>query len=257
MSSKRKADHQTPGEPEKRIKESGFLHGFSLYLHPAALSKARKSIFQNQIKKHGGNLIDSLNEELECTEIVVLIEDQMIEKSKLENIVKMTRDSSLKDNQLTFIGFSWLSASLKDNELKSFKSYELTEAKTKPVVNLSTHTDTQADRLTEAKTKRVVNLAQPDHVTSSYIEKNKHKFACANASTTEMKNENPNKFITDELEKLAAAYKSTNDQWRAFGYQVRDDVRKNTLASSPFTKLSFTESDLSDQEIRKANHESR
>ena len=62
---------------------------------------------------------------------------------------------------------------------------------------------------------------------SSYIDRNKHKFVCAQSSDNPTAT-NLNKALTDELEKLANAYKSTKDTWRAFGYQK---VRKSRLAS--------------------------
>ena len=57
------------------------------------------------------------------------------------------------------------------------------------------------------------------------------KFICAHPSQgrnieseegstgSDTKLTNHNKIITDELEKLAQAYKNSNDTWRAFGYQ--------------------------------------
>ena len=45
------------------------------------------------------------------------------------------------------------------------------------------------------------------------------RFACAHSSENPRNVLNLNMTITDELSKLAAAYKNSNDQWRCFGYE--------------------------------------
>ncbi len=45
------------------------------------------------------------------------------------------------------------------------------------------------------------------------------KFVCAQASGKSESDTNPNRHLTDELQKLAKAYKSTNDKWRAYAYE--------------------------------------
>ena len=44
-------------------------------------------------------------------------------------------------------------------------------------------------------------------------------FACAHSSVGTQKALNVNSSITEELSKLATAYKNSNDQWRCFGYE--------------------------------------
>ena len=45
------------------------------------------------------------------------------------------------------------------------------------------------------------------------------RFACAHSSEDPQNVLNLNLTITEELSKLAAAYKNSNDQWRCFGYE--------------------------------------
>ena len=55
------------------------------------------------------------------------------------------------------------------------------------------------------------------------VEKNNQNiqkgFTCAHSSEDPQKPLNLNMSITEELSKLAAAYKNSNDQWRCFGYE--------------------------------------
>ena len=136
----------------------------------------------------------------------------------------------VKDGE--FIGMSWLSKCLEEEAWIPYESYKISGSKTmnKPVGSAcqkasdDKKTDAGADLASADKSEDSKPTAG-----TSYIDRNKHKFVCAQSSSdpSSKANTNSNKHITDQLEKLAAAYKSSNDTWRAFGYQKAIAALKN------------------------------
>ncbi|XP_045582175.2 DNA polymerase lambda [Procambarus clarkii] len=64
-----------------------------------------------------------------------------------------------------------------------------------------------------------------DSLVKPFPKRLKEKFACARPSSSKVNELNAH--ITSELEKLAAAYKSKNDTWRALGYQKAVSAIRN------------------------------
>lgn len=196
------------GEPHsKRSKVGGFFDGLSFHLYPAALSKIRKGIFERQIPQNGGQLVSDLPK---SGQILVLIEDNAIDPKRLQQIV---RDLAQKypNPEATYLGMGWLSKCLENGQQCPFNEFELKVEETQDPI----------------KSKKVKDSSKTDDSKETYVDRNRHKFVCAQSSSDEVASAHPNKFITDELEKLAGAYKNSNDQWRAFGYQKAIAAIKN------------------------------
>ena len=189
-------------------KKCTLFGNLTFHLHPAALSKTRKELFEKKISENGGRLVQSVAEKVE-TDLYVLMEDKMMDVDKRQGLLEKLDASVQKENQMTILGLSWLSQCLEESEVVALDPYVLKVPK----------------KVTEAK--KEVLAKDSNNEKSSYIERNKHKFVCAKSSAEKATSSNPNKLITDELEKLAAAYKSTNDTWRAFGYQKAISALKN------------------------------
>ena len=217
--SKRNAEEMEMSPKRTKKDDGNFLTGLTFYLHPAALSKVRRGIFEKQIPKFGGVLIADLGK-AENGDVNVLIEDSAAVKA--QTIIDSSKKSVKAACKITFSRMSWISQCLEDNELVARDTFDLDKRKvvTVPVAALASTTSSVKDGAT----------AQSDQATS-YIDKNRHKFVCAKSSAQSTAEDavkaNPNKVVTDELEKLAAAYKATSDTWRAFGYQKAISALKN------------------------------
>ena len=162
--------------------------------------------------------------------LVGTLKSKIALKIFLPNVVVLNHcaiiDSSKKSVKaackITFSRMSWISQCLEANELVARDTFDLDKRK---VVTVPVNTPAPSSVKDGA-------TAQSDHATS-YIDKNRHKFVCAKSSAQSTAedavkaNPNPNKVVTDELEKLAAAYKATSDTWRAFGYQKAISALKN------------------------------
>ncbi len=57
-----------------KLDESQFLDGLDIFLHPAALSSTRRTIFERQIQLRGGTLLSDLKN---CSKAVVIIDNQV------------------------------------------------------------------------------------------------------------------------------------------------------------------------------------
>lgn len=212
------------------------LDSFCFHLHPAALSKTRRAIFEKQIESHGGTRLNSLEDDW-CRphqhRLIVLIDDTLTDEEKRKTLARKCSESrvvkSCEQEDVQILRLSWLSECLEEGELVDVHKFRLE-------VNPVASSVPGSGRVSEEKTSATVQDVDQEASTStgavssgprnSYIERNKHKFVCAQSSDNPLNN-NVNKMITDELEKLASAYKSTNDTWRAFGYQKAISAIKN------------------------------
>ena len=76
-------------EPNSSFKtNTGFLSDYHIYLHPASLSKSRKTLFEKQIISNGGKLISQLSSLKYVKNPVILIDDDLIDKQRLNQIIK-------------------------------------------------------------------------------------------------------------------------------------------------------------------------
>lgn len=209
---------------KKPHSKGGFFDDMHLILHPAALSTVRRTIFQQQINKNGGKWYKSLQEAEEAgvtSEVVVLIEDNLLELGNLEAIAnKIMKDAVASNLQVSLVGLSWLSKCLEEETILDRRKYTIKVAKSEDdeEERNQNHTVKMAAIETEKQGQRRAGNHANEKI--SFIDRNRHKFVCAQSSANSSSTDaNLNRHITDELEKLAKAYKSSNDTWRAFGYQ--------------------------------------
>ena len=171
---------------KKPRNSSEFLSGLTIYLHPAALSKTRKSIFERQVAAKGGRLVTELSKE-DSQEVLVLIDDGLIEKTRVGLLV----DKMLVHSSARCVALSWLSDCLREEKLLDRDGCYLLSPSSTPSPSTS-----------KAQEPGPSSLVLQD------------KFVCSQSSQ-EGALVNHNKTITDELEKLAKAYKNSNDTWWA------------------------------------------
>ena len=183
-----------------------------MQLHAAALGKTKRTIFERQIVSNGGTLIDSLEKEVPAGRFLVLVESSSMETEKLQAIVEKCIES-FPHQQSEVVSTAWLSKCLAEKR--------------------SLRTDTfRLDKKLLAKRAKADVRSKPSTACcpiqkeANDVDRVKNKFVCAHSSEN-AQSSNLNKNITDELEKLAAAYKSANDRWRAFGYQKAIAAIKN------------------------------
>ena len=175
-----------------------------MQLHPAAMGKTKRSIFERQIVWNGGTLVDSPEKEVPAGKFLVLVESSSMDSDKLQAIVEKCIER-FPDQQSEVVSTAWLSKCLEEKrklETDFFRLDKKLLAKR-----------TKADVSSEPSTSCCPGVEEANDV-----DRVKHKFVCAQPSEN-AQSANLNKNITDELEKLASAYKSANDRWRAFGYQ--------------------------------------
>lgn len=214
--SKRTGDGDSETSQKRpRVQDGRFLDGLTFYLHPAALSKVRRAIFEKQIPKHGGELVTDIAKVV-GSELNILIEDSAAERAHaiIESSKKLVKPACA----IKFTRMTWLSQCLEATTLIDREPFDLDRSKEPKKGNIS-------------PSNAIGGSSDPPGQTKSYIDRNRHKFVCAKSSAQSSPADpaqcNPNKAITDELEKLAAAYKATSDTWRAFGYQKAISALKN------------------------------
>ena len=97
---KRKKDHDT-GASKRAKTDDQFLDSFKIYLHPAALSKGRKTIFEKKVTELGGEPVLSLEKLSQYSgAITVLIEDGLIDKSRIPGLIQKCETSIPKDTKV-------------------------------------------------------------------------------------------------------------------------------------------------------------
>lgn len=207
---------------KKKAPETSFLSDLDIYILPAGIQKARLSIFINQVKKYGGKVQDIFESTRSFSHIIV--EDSM-DVPRMKKILKIESAMGLK-----VVKSSWLSICLQTKKLESCKGFELIEEEKD-----CTDTTQKADHVNSHKT--TAELLHDTHNSSDYESSEDEgsnerkvnynssrlkppqteKWICAQSSKSPKPN--MNKLITDKLEEMVKAYESTNDKWRALGYQ--------------------------------------
>lgn len=199
---------------EEAPQKDGFLSRMHFRLHPSALGKARRAIFERQIKAYGGHLVEQVADSLPGKEVIVLLEDSLVQKEKLQAIVDKAALDGGQDKEGEYVGLSWLSICLERKSLIDRKSFRLVPTDAGHFNGPSTSSATTATGASAPLSQSGLDAnSSKDATTRYFVERKKQSFVCAQSSNNPL-NPNPNKHITDELEKLAAAYKSTNDTWR-------------------------------------------
>ena len=111
-----------PSAKKAKTSEDKFLSGLAIYLHPAALSKTRKAIFERQVGAKGGRLVSDLTKE---DTPIVLIDDCLIDETRMGLLVDKIANSGAE-----FVGLRWLSDCLKEGKLLSRSNYQLSQSPT-------------------------------------------------------------------------------------------------------------------------------
>ena len=163
-------------------------------------------------------MVDSL-EETVSGKFLVVVESGSMDTEKLRPIVEKCIDS-FSNSISEVISTGWVSKCLEEKRRIDTTSYRLDKkllAKKAKEDGISESNDSASEPST--------SYSRPGEA-NNHIDRVKDKFVCAQSSENPQ-SANLNKNITDELEKLAAAYKSSNDRWRAFGYQKAIAAIKN------------------------------
>ena len=159
--------------------------------------------------------------------ILILIDDLITEQEQRQKLAENFSENHPKlKEKVKFLKMSWLSECLEESAFIGIENYRINPNVKKaqdtsyttsddPSPSTSCGTGTSSSNNKDESSKKV-----------PYVDRVRHKFVCAQSSDNPLST-NVNKLITDELEKLAKAYKSTNDTWRAFGYQKAISAIKN------------------------------
>lgn len=242
-----------------------FLSPVYVYILQAGIEKLRMQIFKTQLAKFGGILKDQLSSEV--THIIV---DDKMEADRMCRLLKIDKPP----DYATVVKSSWLSTCFKEKKLVDTQPFmldlsvlEKKPLEKKPVDNTSG--DIVQDKISKPELPKVGFMfgqkakqpqPQDDEADSDYVnsdagsdgndsgpefpsEQNvpsssgkslpKGNWVCAQSS----KNPRPNvnQHITDKLEEMVRTYESTNDKWRAFGYQKAIQVlRRQTKPITTF-----------------------
>ncbi|KAG7492873.1 hypothetical protein MATL_G00018640 [Megalops atlanticus] len=244
--------------PKKRsVDESVAGHLFSgvlVYILPAGIGNARCNIFQRQITQNGGQVESVLHPSV--THIIV---DDSMDSERALRLLKLER----LPPSMQLVRCSWLSRCITEKTLLTTADHclpvpdrhldahneEAQEDKSSgngfPAVattvqpQLETKQDdtsegfsdnkddlTEEDGVSQNDLDALINGLHPNVQTSSVAEQTlPGKWVCAQSSQT--KNDNYNKHITDKLEVLAKAYTHQGDKWRALSYSKAINALKS------------------------------
>ena len=100
MSGNNKYDNQVTNDGNKESRElknnvpyKGYLSNCDIHLYPASLSNKRKTIFENQISLNGGNIIKEISSIKNYNEPLVLIDDNLIDRDRINKMIEKVMDS--------------------------------------------------------------------------------------------------------------------------------------------------------------------
>ncbi|KAL3863874.1 hypothetical protein ACJMK2_005601 [Sinanodonta woodiana] len=235
-----------------------FLSNVRAFILKACIEKARLQIFKTQLSKFGGKDDDVLSDRTthvivdDKVDLLKLCRILRLEKPPNVNIVKSSWLSAcFRENRLVDTkDYKLDSSSFIENEDESVKknnksaseknrispSYNKCEAPINdqqfPNVGAllsadpkkdhgsdGANYDSDSDYVPSDEESKDLTLSSTSTTPTTSPMKSlpKGNWICSQSS----KNEKPNfnKDITDKLEEMAQAYSSTNDKWRAFGYQ--------------------------------------
>ncbi|CAL4156672.1 unnamed protein product, partial [Meganyctiphanes norvegica] len=238
-----------------------FFKPYKYYIHPANFGAGRLKIFQTQIGKYGGEVINdfpySSNEE------IYVIFEESIQHEKIKLLLPLERFP-----KVVCLKCTWLSASIKAKskvETEDFiikicdseyvKPVKKTDVKEKTISSVNESSDIKleceeesetvcnkvewalalasgedAESVRESKDAVMKSREVKSDISQTELLKSKNlnlqdKFVCAHASS--IKPTEKNEQIINELQKLMNAYKNKNDTWRALGYQKAISALKN------------------------------
>ncbi|GFS00555.1 DNA polymerase lambda [Elysia marginata] len=213
-------------ENNSACSEASFLSTLDIYILPAGIQKARLAVFKTQVEKYGGKVQDRFCSTANLSHIIV---EDNVDMPRMKRILKL--DSSLG---LKVVKSSWLSLCLQNKKLENCEDYQLYEETSdsndflpkaeiasnhnksvelsRPTVTSNLSDYESSDDNDEQKNEKTA-IFNVSHIKSPQTE----KWICAQSSKSPKPN--INKHITDKLEEMVKTYESTNDRWRALGYQ--------------------------------------
>lgn len=271
------------------------FQGLVFHIHPASFGTGRLQIFEKQVKKYGGQLIQPLAKFSET--VTHIIFEESVDSEKARKLV-----DPVSFPKAVFVKCSWLSLCIKTKSRVSTRDFEInvrsdkvrkgqykseTDSLCEPSTNVETvaytekasvepngshdvisiHNEGDTSKATGPTASRTHEVndeekQRKDELSSSENQESlvhsnenlknnnklklpedvlkngenyplikpfpknlQQKFACSQPSSSQTKGFNSH--ITAELEKLAAAYKSKNDTWRAVGYQKAISAIRN------------------------------
>ncbi|KAH9510309.1 hypothetical protein Btru_042723 [Bulinus truncatus] len=211
-----------------------FFSDKNIFILPAGIEKMRLTIFKNQITRFGGKFFDKFDASVQDIVSFIVVDDNM-NTARMCNILHLGTCPTIP-----VVKSTWLSTCLRDRKLLPMEPYLLnnetvkidsSEKQTACIDERALSEYSQALAVTTKNKCTVVN-----HDFSSSEEENERewsskstyvslitsqvkpeKWLCAQSSKNPKVNLNKN--ITDTLEEMSKMYESTNDKWRAFGYQ--------------------------------------
>ncbi|RUS73023.1 hypothetical protein EGW08_019209 [Elysia chlorotica] len=210
-------------EREKKPVEERFLSALNIFILPAGIQKARLSILKYQVLYYGGKVQDTFDSTLNYSHVIV---EDNIDIPRMKRILKLDSVSDLR-----VVKTSWLSLCLRNKKMENFEDFQLKEEEKSNLNSL--HTEVKTTSCHTKQARPVPDATEVSDYESSDEDgqlagKNLHglshlkppqteKWICAQSSKSPRPN--MNKHITDKLEEMVKTYESTNDRWRALGYQ--------------------------------------
>ncbi|XP_045190402.2 DNA polymerase lambda-like isoform X2 [Mercenaria mercenaria] len=257
---------------ENKEKPANFLASLHVFILQAGIEKMRMNIFKTQLEKYGGNVLNDLTDVATHLVVDDKMEaDRMCRLLKVSTpptgicIVKSSwlsgcfRQKALLDSSEFLLDCSkftttkTLNSNSGDNGTEhpsSSKSSDLNTADDSelkpefPKVGVMFGHKTKANHYDSEdsdycpsgeESELETDYSTPSTTTTPSTSPKKNlpvgNWVCAQSSKTAV--ENCNKHITDKLEEMVRTYESTNDKWRAFGYQKAIQVLKKQ--SKPIT----------------------
>ncbi|XP_060559922.1 DNA polymerase lambda-like, partial [Ruditapes philippinarum] len=232
-----------------------FMKSLNVFILQAGIEKMRMNIFKSQLEKYGGNVENDLTKDV--THFVV---DDKMDYDRMCRLLKI----STPPTNTCIVKSGWLSACFKAKTLSDTSDFILECPKpevTKELPGTSTSSDSKEETNLASRSEfpkvgimfgHKTKTAQSDNEDSDYCPSGGESepeadfststsstttpstspkknlpvgnWVCAQSSKTSV--ENCNKHITDKLEEMVRTYESTNDRWRAFGYQKAIQVLK-------------------------------
>lgn len=228
------------------------------FILPACIGSARCQIFQRQITQNGGQTEGSL-----CPSVTHVVVDDSVDRDRALRLLKV----DMLPPGVLLVKCTWLSSCIAEKRLLDTVDYSLLnldrKAETETYVKADVLIGTSSTA-THDITQPVAVETQPDESAAATVPDTKdhlrdefgvsqsdlealisghhpkdespapsaddhppvsEKWVCAQSSQS--KNDNHNKHITDKLEVLAKAYTHQGDRWRALGYSKAVNALKS------------------------------
>uniref|UniRef100_A0A1E1XQK5 DNA polymerase n=1 Tax=Amblyomma sculptum TaxID=1581419 RepID=A0A1E1XQK5_AMBSC len=184
--------------------------GTRVFIVPTSIGGPRVKLLQRKLTEHGAAVV--CDEKL-ATHMVVA---EALDEGRVAKIV----DTESLQPAVKIVKCTWISDCLKSGLLLETAAYEL-RCKALPTAgaSCSPHCDVAPPKKARHSSD-CADTASPSVMSRGHkpcSTQRKDKWACAVASTDVPVNKNSH--ITDQLEAMVETFQSTNDHWRALGYE--------------------------------------